>query len=392
MQDLKPRVEIASTTVLVVDADSTARQEYAEHLRSLGCIVRSASSELEAYEKLRSVSVDVIVTDLGLAGASSREFLRTVREHDLDVPVVVTTGSPELQQAVDAVEYGAFSYLTKPVTADALRNVVRRAVHMRQLAKLKREALELVGAEHMGLGDRAALENRFESALSQIWIAYQPIVREPGHAVFGYEALVRSNDPMMATPASLFDAARRLERVDELGRTIRECVSAQIPKAPAKATLFINVVASDLNDPELLSPTTPLAKYADRVVLEITERASLDNVKGLSSRVTRLRDLGYKLAIDDLGAGYAGLTSLTRLEPDFVKLDRSLVHGVSASERKQSVIRAMIQLCSREFGIRVIAEGVELETDRDVLALEGCDLMQGYLFARPKNEFATPPW
>ncbi len=85
-------------------------------------------------------------------------------------------------------------------------------------------------------------------------------------------------------------------------------------------------------------------------------------------------------------------TSFTQLEPEFVKLDMSLVRGVDVSARKRSVVRAMARLCAKELAIDVISEGVETVPERDVLADEGCELLQGYLFARPAAGFPAPRW
>jgi EAL domain-containing protein (putative c-di-GMP-specific phosphodiesterase class I) len=223
-------------------------------------------------------------------------------------------------------------------------------------------------------------------------MAYQPIVDWPERSVFGYEALVRSAEPSLPTPVDLFGAAERLERLPELGRQIRAQVARAAAEAPRNALLFVNLHPLDLNDPELFSPTSPLAAIAARVVLEITERSSMHAVNGLAAKVHQLRHLGFRLAVDDLGAGYAGLASFSRLEPAIVKLDISLVRGVDTSTRKQSVIRAMARLCKQDLDIRVVSEGVESAQERDVLAMLGCDLMQGYLFARPERGFSTPRW
>jgi EAL domain-containing protein (putative c-di-GMP-specific phosphodiesterase class I) len=108
--------------------------------------------------------------------------------------------------------------------------------------------------------------------------------------------------------------------------------------------------------------------------------------------VARLRQIGFRIALDDLGAGYAGLNTFTQLEPDFVKLDRALVSGVDASTRKRSVVRSMLRLCGEELGIHVVGEGVETVDERDALASDGCVLLQGYLFARPGRPFPSPIW
>jgi EAL domain-containing protein (putative c-di-GMP-specific phosphodiesterase class I) len=153
--------------------------------------------------------------------------------------------------------------------------------------------------------------------------------------------------------------------------------------------IFVNLHPADLEDPELYADDGALTPYASQVVLEITERAALDGIHELGTRVTRLRTLGYRIAIDDLGAGYAGLTSFAQLEPEVVKVDMSLVRGIDRSPVKQKLVRSIIALCT-ELGIQLVAEGIETPAERDVLIGLGGDLCQGYLFAKPGRGFPTP--
>ena len=378
--------------VLLVDDDAAVRRDYERLLRALGCDVTTAVDGVDAIERLIAEPVELIISDIGMPRLTGLAFLRAVREHDLDVPIVLMTGAPGLETAMEAIEYGAFRYLVKPITLDRMRQVVRDAVHMHALARLKREALMLVGAEGKQLGDRASLDARFSRALDQVWMAYQPIVRWPARSVFAYEALLRSNEPSLRSPLDLLDAAERLGRLHDLGRRIRALVAEAADDAPSDALLFVNLHAVHLNDAELLSATSPLARHASRVVLEITERVSLEGVPEVQRRVAALRDLGYRIAVDDLGAGYAGLASFAQLDPEFVKLDMSLVRGIDVSARKRSVVRAMARLCTNELAIDMISEGVETEAERDTLVDEGCSVLQGYLFARPGPGFPTPSW
>lgn len=155
--------------------------------------------------------------------------------------------------------------------------------------------------------------------------------------------------------------------------------------------LFVNLHSADLNDDDLFRLDSPLAAIGDRVVLEVTERASLDSVKNVEDRVKKLRAMGFGVAIDDLGAGYAGLNSFTQLEPEVAKLDMSLVRDIDSQVKKRSIVRSMKKLCD-ELGILVVAEGVETPAERDVLVELGCDLLQGYLFARPERGFQAARW
>jgi EAL domain-containing protein (putative c-di-GMP-specific phosphodiesterase class I) len=377
---------------LVVDDDAQIRKDMSRVLQTLGFAVDTASNGREATDLLKQQSFDVVVSDIDMPEMTGLDLLRTIRQYDLDVPLLLVTGNPGLETAMQAVQYGAFRYLTKPVDVESLSLAVKEATALHRMAKLKREALAIVGVEGKQLGDRASLDARFSSALEQVWMAQQPIVHWPERTVFAYEALMRSREPSLRGPADLLDAAERLGRLHDLGRCIRARVAQAAVNAPAGVFLFVNLHSRDLVDEELYSRAAPLTAIAERVVLEITERASLDDVEGLASRVDQLRKLGFRIAIDDLGAGYAGLTSFTQLEPDFAKLDMSLVRDVHLSERKQSVIRAMNTLCQKDLAVRVVTEGVETPQERATLERLGCELLQGYLFAKPSEGFAQPTW
>jgi EAL domain-containing protein (putative c-di-GMP-specific phosphodiesterase class I) len=144
-------------------------------------------------------------------------------------------------------------------------------------------------------------------------------------------------------------------------------------------------------DEDLYAAGTPLSDLSERIVLEVTKRADLAKVKDALPRIQRLRTLGYRIAVDDLGAGYAGLSSFAALEPEFTKLDMSLIRGAHASSVKQRVIGSIVSLC-RDLGSRVVAEGIETRADRDTLVRLGCELQQGYYFAKPGPAFPAITW
>ncbi len=189
----------------------------------------------------------------------------------------------------------------------------------------------------------------------------------------------------------MIDAAERLDALELLGRTIRERAAQPMLENAEEQVLFVNLHVTDLLDRQLVDPSTPLSRIARRVVLEITERSSLDEVKDVRARVAELREMGFRIAIDDMGAGYAGLTSFALLEPEVVKLDMSLVRDVHLSATKQKVIRSMTSLC-KDMGMLVVAEGVENAAERDALMELDCDLLQGFFFARPGRPFPEVQW
>jgi EAL domain-containing protein (putative c-di-GMP-specific phosphodiesterase class I)/CheY-like chemotaxis protein len=381
-------VEEQGMDVLVVDDEPGLRALAVRALTRSGCLVEATSNTLEALALLeKGRRFDVIVTDLDVPGMSGSEFLRSIRRSDLDVPVIVVTDEPSVESAVALVEYGGFRYLQKPVDVELLRHAVLSAAAMHRLAVLKRGALELSEAAGWLIGDRAGLDARFDRALEQLWVAFQPIVRWSERAVFGYEALVRSDEPTLNTPRLLFDAAERLGRERDVGRAVRAAVADAAPLAPAETMLFLNVHALDLGDETLYGTGAPLTRHAGQVVLEITERTSLSRSGDVRACISRLRKLGFRIAVDHLGTGYAGLSSFSQLEPDVAKVDMSLVRGIDVSPRKASIVRSMLTVCQRELGTYVVCEGVETESERDTLMELGADLLQGYLFARPERRF-----
>jgi EAL domain-containing protein (putative c-di-GMP-specific phosphodiesterase class I)/CheY-like chemotaxis protein len=384
MQDLENRI-------LLVDDDAALVRAYSKALGMDGWTVESAADGRDAIDRLRGRAFDVIISDVAMPRMNGLEFLRAVREHDLDVPVILMAGAPDLESSIRAIEYGAFRYMAKPIDLRLLEQTVHHAAQLHSLARLKRDALEYAGVERRRLGDRAGLEARFALAMRTLWTAYQPIVSLDSRSVYGYEALLRSYEPSLREPTDVLDAAHRLGRVAELGRSVRARVATDSAHLPAGARLLVNLDAMELNDVELYATDGPLGRTGCQVVLELTERESLEGVHDVAARVARLRAMGFLIAIDDLGSGYAGLATISQLEPDIAKLDMSLVRDIHREPRKRSIVRSMIELCG-ELGTVVIAEGVETPEERDTLRELGCDLLQGFLFARPDKGFPVVSW
>jgi len=375
--------------VLLVDDEPGMLRMMKTALGLYGFATEEARDGREALELLSRKSFDVVVSDINMPRYPGLEFLRGVRERDPDVPVIMMTGKPSVESSARAVEYGAFRYLIKPVMPAALRDAVERAVRLHEIARAKRQALELHGIDDKWLGDKALLDVRFASAFEGLWVAFQPIVSWEEHRVYGYEALVRSAEPALSNPALLIEAAERLGKMTDLSRAIRRRAARETP--PDDAKLFVNLHPHDLLDEDLYSPDAPLSRLADRVVLEITERASPSGIADLEMRLNRLRTLGFQIAVDDLGAGYAGLTAFTQLDPDVVKLDMSLIRHIDTDPKKRCIVARLVEMCA-DLKIVVVAEGIETAGERDVLVDLGCDKLQGYLFARPGQPFPAVSW
>lgn len=377
--------------ILLVDDEPEVLRGFARILTARGHQVTTASRGEEAMAKLSAGHFDVLVSDIAMPDMDGIELLREVRRRDLLIPVILATGQPAVKTAAEAVEMGAFQYLIKPIRKDNLCQAVEHAIRMHHMARAKQEASELLGQSAALGGDRAGLEASFDRTLDTLWMAYQPIVDVRAHTLYAYESLLRSNEPALPHPGAVLDAAERLDRLEVLGRAIRSKAATEVAKAAEVPLLFVNLHVRDLLDPDLVSPDAPLSKIANRVVLEITERSSLEDVRDARKRVAALREMGFRIAVDDMGAGYAGLSSFALLEPEVVKLDMSLIRDVHRNTTKSKVVRSMTEL-SKGMGIEVVAEGVETAEERDALIELGCDLLQGYLFAKPAKAFPNVAW
>lgn len=346
-----------------------------------GYRVSVAGNGREAQAILREVEIDSILSDISMPDVDGMELLCGIHQAQTDIPVILMTGVPTTESATRAVRLGAVGYLGKPVDRETLLEEVSRAVRLKQVAKLRKMALGLLEQDVEAAAQDRRKEAQLRRAIDALFMVYQPIVSVGRERIVGYEALVRSEEPGLADPGTLFAAADRYNMLEQLRGQIRKCCVPPFVRQPG-STLFLNLHAQDLADENLCLEDAPLSGIAERVILEVPEQASLQHLEDNEEHITRLRDMGFRIAIDDIGAGYAGLSSFAMLEPDIVKLDRSLVHNVEASPIKHKLIRSLTNLCN-DLNIEVIAEGVETVAERDALLSLGCDLFQGYLFSRP---------
>ena len=361
--------------VLVVDDDDLFLRVCGSVLRRAGATVETVSDPSEALRRIERSRYDAIVSDVCMPNVTGLNLLKAVREVDTAVPFVLMTGAPSVESAISAIDLGVHKYLSKPFDVDAFVSTVGEAITRR-----------------MGARDVPALNRKLDRGLQGLWMAYQPIISRSRNGPMAYEALLRTSADDVKGPGEMLDLAEKTGRLHDLGRTIRANVAGQISSLGEPISVFVNLHPVDLEDAELYDPKSPLAQFAPRVVLEITERASVTEDGALAERMRKLRAIGYRLAVDDLGAGYSGLTTLARVQPEFVKLDASLVREINVSTVNQVVVTAVLELAA-ELESLVVAEAIETRAEYATLCDLGVDLMQGYLFARPARPFveATIP-
>lgn len=214
--------------------------------------------------------------------------------------------------------------------------------------------------------------------------AFQPIVDVALGTAWAYEALVRGTEGQGARWVLDQVTAENRYRFDQVCRVKAIKAAASLGLS---TRLSLNFLPNAVYRPEVCIRTTLEAARAngfpvDHIVFEVTEGEHVSDGPWLASILREYQRLGFLTAIDDFGAGYAGLTLLADFQPDVIKLDMSLVRHVDTSRARQAIARGLLRTC-QELGITVIAEGIESVGERDFFAHEGVVLMQGYLFARP---------
>ncbi|HEX8690816.1 MAG TPA: EAL domain-containing protein [Longimicrobium sp.] len=215
-----------------------------------------------------------------------------------------------------------------------------------------------------------------------VYIVYHPIVVTATKEVYGYEALARGAKRALRSPEVLFGVAEEANLIWELSRLCRKKAIEGIDTylEPGQL-LFLNIDPHDFRDPSFryLDVDDLGVEDPSRIVLEITERTAITDYPKFQGYLKEFRDRGFRFAVDDAGSGYAGLGSIANLEPDFIKLDISLISGIDANFMKQNLVETMVQFAT-DHGIKVIAEGVEREEEYQTVKQLGVHLTQGFYF------------
>ena len=226
---------------------------------------------------------------------------------------------------------------------------------------------------------------------------FQPIVAcsDPAN-VFAYESLMRGKgaDGSVIPPGRILEYARAGDMLFQVDRAARLSAIRCANKHAIATNIFINFTPTAVYDPAFCLRTTVEAIKntpfkPENIVFEVIESESIHDVDHVVRVLEFYRENGYRIALDDLGAGYSSLNLLTRLKPDFIKIDMDLVRGVNKDDYKARISSMLLKLAN-DLGTKSVAEGVETEEEWHWLRDNGADFIQGYLFGKP-NEVPQPP-
>ena len=225
----------------------------------------------------------------------------------------------------------------------------------------------------------------------QRYVSYaQPIVSADGNwDTVGHEFLLRGHDPdgQLIMPDTLFGAAKDPQLLFNLDRLARICAIETAAKMGGDGDVFVNFLPGSVYDPQVCLRTTVKAAEEhgvahERIVIEIVESHQIDDTEHLRNIVDFYRSVGFRVALDDFGTGFNNLDMYIALDPDFVKLDKSLTMNLTDDDPRLGMVKGIVRT-AHSSKINVIAEGIETANNARVVSDCGVDRMQGYFFGRP---------
>lgn len=369
------------STILVVDDDAYVRRSVGRFLERANFDVVLAEDVRQAISYAARIPMSMAIVDFNLSDPESDGLQVLARLRDLQPGClrVLMTGMMDYQVVVDAVNRGeVLRVLPKPVGPDALLKTVGDA-----FASAKRMEKHAVAQQaSVSFEEQRMLQECLDDDLLRL--AVQPIVRaRNSDRPIAYEALLRSLHPVLDGPLAVLGVAGRHGRLTDVGARVFHLAAGWFTRLPEETRLFVNLSAEQLgNARQLQDDLAILCPFSDRVTLEITEQSHLQSIPEWQQSVDMLRQLGFSLAVDDLGAGYNSLSVLAQVQPAYVKIDMGLVRDVHCNPFRRRVVELVVNLAEATNAV-VVAEGVECAEEAEVLTGIGCHLLQGYHFGRP---------
>jgi EAL domain-containing protein (putative c-di-GMP-specific phosphodiesterase class I) len=382
--------------VLVVDDNLANVQLLVALLERAGLHrISSATDARVALRLAREIDPDVILLDLHMPHVDGYAVLEELLATGTDaayLPVLVLTADTTKDAVNRALALGARDFLTKPFDATEVVLRVRNLLETRFLYSALRDhniALtdELERRTEQEQSVQHARRERFEriervlKGSTPMRIVFQPIIDLADRSVVGVEALSRFAAQPLRSPDLWFDEAASVGLGPDLEVKALDAAVAQIDRIPDGVFLAVNV------SPELVL-SERLDHFASeplcaRLVFELTEHVAVDDYGPIRRRIDPLRASGARVAVDDTGAGYASMRHILLLQPEIIKLDGSITHGVDHDPARRALASSLVSF-AKDIGATLIAEGVETAEELATLELLGTQWVQGFHLARPE--------
>jgi EAL domain-containing protein (putative c-di-GMP-specific phosphodiesterase class I) len=392
---LPARVDLfATATVMAVD-DQPANLALLERVLGLAGVERviAVSDPVEAIARCRQRPPDLLLLDLHMPVMDGLDVMAILRDDlpaDVFLPIIVLTADVTTEARDRALSAGAKDFLTKPFDrAEVLLRIANAletaALHRRLAADNERLRVELDAEraeERRQATERWRRAERVERVLGGAGLAmvFQPIVDLRDGAVVGVEALSRISDRPLRPPDEWFAEAHAVGLGAELELlAVRRALDA-LPELGADVFIAINLSADTVLDDGLGEVLE--AVDGRRVVIELTEQRQVEDYGSLVGALDALRYQGVRVAVDDAGAGYAGLHHILQLRPDIIKMDTDLIRELDRDPVRRALVTSLVTF-GADIGAMIVAEGIETAAELGVLQGLATAWGQGYHLAHP---------
>ena len=390
MSELQNYTELPS--LLIYENDENVISLLRVSAKALGITV-TITSDFPEFKSLYSDKVSIVYINLMMPKHDGIEVLRFLRESQSNAGVIISSGEQDnvlkaAARLAQSYELRLMGELQKPFSPNTLSSILNKKIPRVSKKRTQRTS--------------KFTRNDVRRCIAQdeILVMYQPKIDIETLQFVSAEALVRWRHPDLGIlgPGAFLPLVEELDMIGTMTTLIVEKAFSQIMKwgdIGIKPNIAINLSArsfSDLNLPEqLVSLATKYKIPSKRITLEITESWKTQDTASALDILTRLRLKGFKLSIDDFGTGYSSMTQLKQVPFTELKLDQSFVRGAGYDEQARIIVESCIALGHR-LNLRVVAEGVEKQSDWDLVSELGCDEVQGYFIARPMPGSNIPVW
>jgi len=366
--------------ILVVDARPAAAAALGRLLRRAGHDVHEDTQATSALRAATGQQFDVAVVDQLVPDMGGLAFVQRLRSLQPSCARILVTSV--MNSALDdAWRCGTVSRtVRRPCSDTGLLQAVdvtlsERQSH-REIARIQRMAAE---EEERGLLQECFLGET-------LGIALQPIISAQNREVVAFEALLRSQHPIVHNPLMVLQTAERFDQLGRLADIVAQRAAWWLDRLPTYGKIFVNVHPEDFASADALEARLR-GLSPDRIVLELTDSSRLPQVHGWEQSLIRVRAMGFPISIDNFGENYSALGILSALTPRYMKANASLTRGLDADPVKRQRI-LMLRRFAEACGAVLVAEGVETPAEAGALIDVGVPLMQGYLFGRPSSDLS----
>ena len=388
---ITPDAAARITTVLIAEDDDHLRAALAALIDTAPALmlVGAARDADEAIEFACDSQPDVAIVDVRMPHGGGLKVARQLQRRSVNTKVLALTGSTDRDTVLDMLEAGVVGYLVKGSSPEQILESIERAgsgqstLSAEVTGDVIDELVGQLGTRRRGgeqLRRRRARIERTILGEDALRVVFQPICALDTLATVGFEALARFPGALERGPERWFEEASEVGLHTELEIVAAKLALGRLDELPDDVYLSLNVSPSTAMSASFRRALA--AVPAERIVLELTEHAPIADYEAFNSGLVEVRALGTRLAIDDAGAGFASLRHILRLEPEFIKLDITLIAAIESDRSQQALAAGLISFADG-IGATVVAEGIEHADALEALCALGVRYGQGFHLGRP---------